>query len=347
MRRAGLNPTAGGLLILVLLACGSRSGDEHGCEGWWGDRRQTLTDEDAVSSALPPALHGLDCLEAGARKWAYGIPDHPALDLDPPADIPGKRPKGLWTHLPRLLFSPDPEGQWRRRGFYRPWQDGHGPLQRLRALEDGTFVATSGLWFRDGGRVSPCARYALDGNSELRFQELLNPQPGTTLPATVPAADDATAPWGPWAPRRGFIFTLAGDHVLALVNLGADCLTPLDPRNGHPMACVPFPRSSSGTHLTVLTLQPGSGGALSLEGYWPTNAGPRDRSPESQLATARLNLPPIPGRALPAAFRLEPGSVTWRTQPLSPERAALLGSPDTVQSRMTRDGRIQCSPRVR
>jgi hypothetical protein len=350
MRRVRLNPVAGGLLVLAFLACGSRSGGGHDRARWWGDLRQPEAGDGTVPSTgrppLPPALQGLDDLAAGAWRWAYGIPDQPALDLDLPG-ITGIRPRGFWPRLPRLLFAPDPGGQWRRRGFYRPWMDGHGPLQRLRALEDGTFIATSGLWFRDGGRVSPCARYALDGTTELRFQELVNPQPDTPLPASVPASGDPASPWTSWAPRRAFTFLLAGDHVLALVNLVGDCLTPLNPRNGRPLVCIPFPRSSSGQRLTVLALHPGPGGTMLLEGDWPTHAGARERTPGDRLAAALLGLPPSLGKLQPAAFRLEPGSVAWRTVPPSPELVDLLREPREVATELTLDGRIRVSPRMR
>jgi hypothetical protein len=266
-------------------------------------------------------------MRAGDQEWAYGIPDHPALDLvTGPEPGParmftlflGQPRTALWRGLPRLLFLRGADGAWKPMGRYRPWLDTHGPIEGLEALGAGTFLALSRDWFRDGERASPCARYALDAGGDLAFQGLVNPRVDAPLPGGRPGARGVDPAWSPW--REGARLVQEG-RILLLVAESREEAALLDPRDGRPLRVLALPRAPGGGRLIGVEFLTLPDGRLYCTGARAADARDMTRSPGGELAAERVGLPSHSNEVVPVAFRLDPGAGGWKPEPLPPEAA--------------------------
>jgi hypothetical protein len=241
----------------------------------------------------------------------------------------GDGPKAaLWRKLPRFLFRLGPRGEWKRMGQYRPWLDGHGPFQTLEALEDGTFLALSQAWFRDGDRASPCARYALGAGGELAFQGLVNLRVDRALPGARPGPDGTDQAWFPW--REG-VRVAREDKVLLLVAESMEWVTLVDPRDGRPLRAVALPRSPGGSRLTYPDFLTLPDGRIYYTGGQAAHGREAPRSPGGELAADLVGLPAGNDEVVRVAFRLDLRTGSWIREALPPEASgaeALEGSAD-------------------
>jgi hypothetical protein len=283
------------------------------------------------NESIPASLHWIEPMWCGETAWSFGYPSSPALDrvlansrhfrigwdLSRVSSGNGRR---LWGTLPWSLYRKGPGESWRKVGHYHPSLDPHGSIAALEPLGDGRFLAFARFapWFTDQGLASPCARYALDVNGELRFQNLVPLLKDTPLPQEMPASQSET-PWTEW--RLALPWAISPKGILVGSNKGHLAL--LDAQSGHLTNSFHLPQLEGKPRYEGLELLPGPDGSFVIVAAKPEGSGKNERGydamlprPAGILAAARLGMQ---SKTVPlhlVAFRLDPLSGDLNPLPL-------------------------------
>jgi hypothetical protein len=333
------------VLLAGLLGCGSRQDEWYVSSGarqvWVGEQRVLKHPYPLWNrwfyapprgEGLPTPLCALHPMWRDGTAWILGVPGHPGLDLIEAryhrsyltwflGGIGSSRTNPLWQSVPQILYRKAPGEAWHRAGQYHPEQEAHGLPTNFEALGDGSFLALSRQdWFRDGDLASPCARYCLDANGELRFQGLLELMEGVALPPRKPEGGDA--PGSPWLPWQGELDWASSPRAVVIASRFGGCLSLLDPWDGHLLRHVRLP--DPGQRTFSLRVQPAPDGAFLVTAARSTALAEVVRTPGGDLAAARLGLIAEDVEVQPVAFRLDPGSGVLAPQALPPGTPALL-----------------------
>ena len=202
------------------------------------------------------------------RSYAYGFPPHPAWHFP----NLGKRAWGFppqaladaYQRSEHHLYQSTDFKSWQFLARYRPDEDHHGRIRELLPLEDGSFLAIGIFSFWEGDRVSPVARYRVDGRGHLMFERLVELGPSgiyDTIPHPTLVGQKSTqdrpgyegiGKW-PWLIARtpeGVVLFDVGGWYFVLDNRDGHCL-----RQGR----IPAPE---GRNLRILDAEPDPEGRI-------------------------------------------------------------------------------------
>jgi len=263
----------------------------------------------------------------GEYAWAMGLRKHPAMDrinaLNSEWHVTwlsswgGSHEDPLWKSLPREIYRKGMGDAWRRVGRYQPLEDGHGFPTDLEAVRGGAFLAINERdWFRDGDRLSPCARYELDATGELRFRFLVPLLADVALPTKKPEGGLASgSPWGVWTEELGWVQGLR--HIAVYSGFGA-CVSLVDAASGRFLCHVRLPEVDAGRRYFSLKVYPALDGRFLITAAVAREGSEQPYTPGGKLAAARVGLIQDDIEVQPVAFRMEVPSGKLQAMPLPP-----------------------------
>jgi len=202
------------------------------------------------------------------RSFAYGFPTHPAWYFPYLVKHAWRFPPitfdKAYQNAEQHLYQSTDFRTWQLLARYRPGEDSHGKMQNPVPLEDGSFLGFAFWSFWEGDRVSPVARYRVDGRGHLVFERLVElgqngvfdtiPHPTRigqkSLKAKPGYEDIERNQWVTARTREGLVLFSRGGWYFVLDNHDGHCL-----REGR----IPAPQ---GQTLWIVDAEPGPDGRI-------------------------------------------------------------------------------------